>query len=352
LNDYRKVSNILEDAMKTVLLTGVTGFLGGHLAVALLRAGYKVRGSLRTPSRSAETIKAIEAAGGDVTHLEFVELDLTKDAGWAEACQDADYLVHAASPFVTSMPKDKSDLITPAVEGTRRALTAAREACIERVVLTSSIAAIVPGRGQSGPSHLDASDWADPDGDVNAYVESKIRAEQKAWEILKPGTTKTELAVINPAFIVGPLLDADPGTSGAVFQRFLRGEIPIAPHLYMHSVDVRDLADMHVAALSDAASAGQRTIASFEAYSIMQIATCLKKAFPVYSKKVPKFQAPDWLIRIIALVDADVRGSVKELGYNPILDEVPGRALLGRDPIRISDSYIGTAQSLIDRNLI
>lgn len=338
--------------MKTVLLTGVTGFLGGHLAVALLRAGYKVRGSLRTPSRSAETKKAIKEAGVDVSHLEFVELDLTKDAGWAEACKGVDYLVHAASPFVTSMPKDKAELITPAVEGTQRALIAARDAGVARVVLTSSIAAIVPGRGKSGPSHLDASDWADPDGDVNAYVESKIRAEKKAWDILKPGTTKTELAVINPAFIVGPLLDSDPGTSGALFLRFLRGEIPVAPHLYMHSVDVRDLADMHVAALTAPAAAGARTIASFEAYSIMQIATCLKKAFPAYSKKVPKFQAPDWVIRLVALVVSDVRGSLKELSYNPTLDEATGRALLGRAPIPIADSYVATAQSLIERKLV
>ena len=338
--------------MKTVLLTGVTGFLGGHIAVALLRAGYKVRGSLRTPSRSGETENAIKAAGVDVSHLEFVELDLTKDAGWAEACDGVDYLVHAASPFVTSMPKDKDELITPAVEGTQRALTAARDAGVERVVLTSSIAAIVPGRGKSGPSHLDASDWADPDGDVNAYVESKIRAEQKAWDILKPGSTPTELAVINPALIVGPLLDSDPGTSGAIFQRMLRGEVPVAPHLYLHSIDVRDLADMHVAALTDPAAVGARTIASFDAYSIMQMATCLKKAFPEYSKKVPKFQAPDWVIRLVALFDADVRGSLKELGYNPILDEAPGRALLGRTPIPLADGYVATAQSLIDRDLI
>lgn len=338
--------------MKTVLLTGVTGFLGGHLAVALLRAGYKVRGSLRTPSRSAATAQAIEAAGGDISHLEFVELDLTKDAGWTEACAGVDYLMHAASPFVTSMPKDKATLINPAVDGTQRALTAARNAGVTRVVLTSSIAAIVPGRGKAGPTRLDASDWADPDGDVNAYVESKIRAEKKAWSILKPGTTTTELAVINPGFIVGPLLDSDPGTSGAVFQRILRGEFPMAPQLYLHSIDVRDLADMHVAALTAPAASGARTIACFEAYSIMDMAGCLKKAFPSYSKKMPKFQAPDRLIRLYALVDADVRANVGELGYNPILDEAPCRALLGRAPIPVADSYIATAQSLIERKLI
>ncbi|MFQ1702371.1 NAD-dependent epimerase/dehydratase family protein [Loktanella agnita] len=338
--------------MNTVLLTGVTGFLGGHIAVALLRDGYKVRGSLRTPSRSSKTKEAIKAAGVDVGHLEFVELDLTKDAGWTEACKGVDFVIHAASPFVTSMPKDKAELITPAVGGTQRALSAARDAGVARVVLTSSIAAIVPGRGKSGPTHLDASDWANPDGDVNAYVESKIRAEQKAWEILKPSTSKTELAVINPAFIVGPLLDSDPGTSGALFQRFFRGKAPVAPHLYLHSVDVRDLADMHVAALTDPAAAGARTIASFESYSIMQMATCLKKAFPAYSKKMPKFQAPDWFIRLVALFDADMRGSLKELGYNPTLDEAPGRALLGRTPIPLSDSCVATAQSLIEWDLV
>ncbi len=338
--------------MKMVLLTGITGFLGGHLAVALLRAGYKVRGSLRTPSRRDATAQAIEAAGGNISNLEFVELDLTKDAGWNEACTGVDYLMHAASPFVTSMPKDKATLINPAVEGTQRALSTARNAGVTRVVLTSSIAAIVPGRGKAGPPHLDASDWSDPDGHVNAYVESKIRAEKRAWDILQPGTTTTELAVINPGFIVGPLLDSDPGTSGALFQRFFRGEVPMAPQLYLHSVDVRDLANMHVAALTAPAASGTRTIASFGAYSIMDMAECLKKAFPAYREKMPKFQAPDWLIRLYALVDADVRANVRELGYNPSLDEAPGRALLGRPPIPITDGYIATAQSLIERNLV
>lgn len=158
--------------------------------------------------------------------------------------------------------------------------------------------------------------------------------------------------MINPGFIVGPLLDSDPGTSGALFQRCLRGEFPMAPHLYLHSVDVRDLADIHVAALTAPAASGARTIASFGAYSIMDMAGCLKKAFPTYSKKMPKFQAPDWLIRLYALVDPDVWANVKELGYNPSLDEAPGRSLLGRAPIPIADSYIATAQSLIERNLV
>ncbi|MFN7051885.1 MAG: NAD-dependent epimerase/dehydratase family protein, partial [Gemmobacter sp.] len=214
----------------TVVLTGVTGFLGGHLALELLASGYHVRGSLRNPARANAVRAALTAAGADVTRLSFVTLDLTRDAGWAEAMAGARFLIHAASPFVTTMPKDKAELIGPAVAGTERALAAALAAGVERIVLTSSSVAIVNGRGTGGPALLGAADWADPEsGRLNAYAESKVRAERRAWDMLRG--QEQRLVVVNPGFITGPLLDEDPGTSGALVQRFLRGQIPLAPDL-------------------------------------------------------------------------------------------------------------------------
>jgi len=339
--------------MDTVLLTGITGFLGGHIATALLNAGYHVRGSLRNPDRIDATRTALAKNGANVANLDFITLDLTDDAGWDAATNGARFMIHSASPFVTSMPRDKMTLITPAVTGTERALHAAKNAGIERVVLTSSTVAITNGRGINGPKNLGPDDWADPDnGNQNAYAESKIRAEQRAWEILPKTHTNPALAVINPGFITGPLWDNDVGTSGALVQRFLRGQIPLAPQLCLHTVDVRDLAQIHVNALTDPKAAGRRNPSAFHETSIMGIAKSLKSSHPTFAKKMPKFIAPNWFIRAYALFDSDMRGSTYELGYYPHVDAQNGKDVLGRTPISNEQSLSDMAQSLIDRGLI
>src|ERR1700733_5772514 len=169
-----------------VLLTGISGFLGGHVALALLEAGYTVRGSLRNPAKADLVRATLGKAGADLSRLNFVTLDLGEDQGWNEAARGCRYLLHTASPFVVRMPKDKMELIRPAVEGTEWALKAGLQAGAERIVVTSSMAAIA--YGQRGP-HLEpytAADWTDPAGpDVTAYTESKTLAERRAWAIMK-----------------------------------------------------------------------------------------------------------------------------------------------------------------------
>lgn len=334
----------------TVVLTGVTGFLGGHLALELLASGYHVRGSLRNPARADAVRAALTAAGADVTRLSFVTLDLTRDAGWAEAMAGARFLIHAASPFVTTMPKDKAELIGPAVAGTERALAAALAAGVERIVLTSSSVAIVNGRGTGGPALLGAADWADPEsGRLNAYAESKVRAERRAWDMLRG--QEQRLVVVNPGFITGPLLDEDPGTSGALVQRFLRGQIPLAPDLTLHGVDVRDLARLHVAALTDPAAAGQRIPAAFGHADIRELGQIIGRAHPAYSRRMPRFRAPHWLMRLYALVDGDIRANLVELGYRPHLQADMAARLLQRAPVPMARSVADMAGSLIARGL-
>ena len=207
-----------------VLLTGVSGFLGGHVAKALLAAGYQVRGSVRNLAKADKVRETLAKAGADVSRLEFVALDLLKDDGWDAAAEGCRFVAHTASPFVLQMPTDKMELIRPAIEGTERALNAGLKAGVERIVITSSMAAIAYGHDKNRTAPFTAADWTDLEGHgVSAYVESKTRAERRAWEIMKAAGREADLAVINPSGIFGPLLDEDPGTSAQIVIRFLEG---------------------------------------------------------------------------------------------------------------------------------
>ncbi|MCF1708012.1 NAD-dependent epimerase/dehydratase family protein [Tabrizicola sp. J26] len=335
----------------TVLLTGITGFLGGHLALELLRSGYHVRGSLRNPDRARATRAALAAAGADVDRLDFVTLDLTRDEGWSAATEGARFVMHSASPFVTTMPKDPQVLIRPAVDGTGRAMRAGLSAGVERIVLTSSTVAIAYGRGRNGPPRLGPDDWADPASPkLSAYGVSKTLAERHAWSLVEG--QEDRLAVINPGLILGPLIDDDTGTSGAVIQRFLRGQIPVAPDLYFHVVDVRDLARIHVAALTAPRAAGHRHIAAFHSCSVHDVGQILARHRPDYARKMPKLRAPDWIIRLYSLFDGDMRSNVPELGYCPKLDASGSLRLLGHPPRSLEETLGAMADSLIERKLV
>ena len=334
----------------TVLLTGVTGFLGGHIAKSLLDRGYHVRGSLRNPDRAPQTAAAIETLGADVSRLDFVQLDLLRDAGWQEAADGARYMVHSASPFVTSMPRDPSVLIEPAVRGTERAIQAAKNAGTEKIVLTSSLAAIVYGRGRNRPQKLGPDDWPDPaEGLLSAYALSKLLAERRAWELVESGPA---LTVVNPGFIIGPLPDSDPGTSGAILLRLLRGDIPMLPKLSFHPVDVRDLADIHANALTSDAMNGKRVPAGFGPVSMQELARDLADDLPDYANRIPNRVAPNWLIRLIALFDRDLRANVSELGYAPSLDSSRGKELLGRTPRTSRQAVADMASDMIAKGLL
>lgn len=336
-----------------VLLTGVSGFLGGHVALELLHAGYVVRGSVRDLRRADKVREALGRAGGDVSRLEFVALDLMSDDGWAEAVKGVRYLQHVASPFVTAMPADRMELVGPAVEGTRRALEAAFAAGVERVVLTSSMAAVMYGHDKSRDKAFTAADWTDLDGrGVNAYVESKTRAERTAWEIAERHGRTRDLAAINPGAILGPLLDEDPGTSVALVLRLLGGGMPAAPNMGFVVTDVRDVAALHVAAMTIPEAGGRRYPMGNGTFTLMELAAMLRTAFPDRAGKLPRFQAPDWLVRIVGLLDSDVRSNLGELGVIKRTEALDARALLGRPFIPVPDTLVATVRSLVAQRLI
>ena len=337
----------------SVLLTGISGFLGGHTALQLLKNGYKVRGSVRNLDRADKVRQTLAEHGADVSQLEFVALDLMDDNGWDDAMAGARYLQHTASPFVTSMPEDKMERIGPAVEGTTRAINAALKAKVERIVLTSSMAAIAYGHPANRTAPFTEEDWTDINGPgVNAYVESKTLAEQKAWELMEKAGRRSDLAVINPSLIAGPLLDEDPGTSGAILMRFLDGSMPGAPRFFFSLVDVRDVAEAHVKAMEMSEAGGSRHATSTDGLWMMEIAREIKRAFPQFKGKVPKFEMPDWAVRAYALFDKDVRGNLAALGHQPRLDNSKARTLLGRDFIFNKDAISAMVKSLVEKGLV
>ena len=329
-----------------VLLTGISGFLGGHVALQLLHAGYTVRGSLRNLKRADKVRHTLQKAGADTSRLEFVALDLMDDAGWREAAEGCRYVQHTASPFVLEIPADKMDLIGPAVEGTTRALNAANAAGAERIVLTSSMAAIAYGHDKSRTAPFTADDWTDLEGrGVNFYQESKTLAERRAWEIMEAAGRREALSVINPSGIFGPLLDEDPGTSAILIQRLLNGSVPALPRIPITVIDVRDVAAAHVAAMTAPEAGGRRFPMGERTLFFKQVADLLAERYP--QKRVPRRQMPDWAVRLYGLFDRDVRGNVGELGLAKQLDSRGAMALLDRKLTPAPEAILATAETLL-----
>ena len=336
-----------------VLLTGISGFLGGHVGLELLRQGFAVRGSVRDLKKADKVRATLQKAGADISKLEFVALDLNSDEGWAAAMPGARYLQHTASPFVTDMPRDKMELIRPAVEGTRRALTAALEANVERVVLTSSMAATSYGHDRARTAPFTAADWTDLHGrDVNAYIESKTLAEKEAWTIMDSAGRHDDLVTINPNAIMGPLLDEDPGTSAALIARLMNGSVPAAARIYFSAIDVRDVAAAHVRAMLTPWAGGHRFPMGERTLSFLEFADIIRKAMPEFARKLPSRVVPDWMVRAFAFVDKDIRGNVGELGIIRRTDSSDVVKLLGRPLISSEEAVIATARSLVEQGVV
>jgi len=335
---------------QTVLLTGITGYIAKHIAVQLLNAGYIVRGTLRSLARADEVIDAITPHVDETENLgdriSFVALDLATDAGWGDAMKGVDILMHTASPFPMTQPKDENDTIRPAVDGALRALKAAHAAGIKRVVMTSSCVAIIEKDLPLGQLEYTENDWSDlTRKSMTPYSKSKTLAERAAWDFVAKQAPDMALTMINPGLVVGAPLDVHFGTSVALVTRVLTGSDPMMPNFGLPLVDVQDVAQMHVAALSTPASVGKRFVANSDSLWFVDVAKILKEAYP--DRKISTRVAPNFLLRLMAIVDKSLRSLLPSLGHRPNVSNKQAREILGIDFIPPRQSLRETAAFLI-----
>jgi dihydroflavonol-4-reductase len=332
---------------KTVFLTGISGYIGKHIALQLLQAGHLVTGSLRDLGRADEVRAALSPYIDDLdTKLRFVMLDLSRDDGWDHALAGADVLVHSASPFPLVAPKNPDDLIRPAVDGTLRALRAAQAAGITRVVLTSSVVAINGSPLPVGDTAFAETNWTDPDDpQISTYMKSKTLAELAAWDFVTQHAPDIGLTVINPGLVVGAPLDQHYGTSVGVIARLLRGKDPMLPQIGFAVVDVSDVAELHCAVIDKSDSIGQRIMAVDRLMGFTDIASAIKAAHPRCKASTRK--APDWLIRFMARFDSSLGAITPLLGRQDRFDNRRAMATLGRGMRQAHKSVVATADYLI-----
>jgi dihydroflavonol-4-reductase len=333
--------------MKTVLVSGGSGFLGGWCLVELLSRGYRVRTTVRDLSREAEVRAAIGSQLDAADRLTVIAADLRADEGWQQAVDGCDYVLHVASPFPPVQPKDPDELIVPAREGTLRVLRAALEAGVERVVVTSSVAAITGGtKPVSGP--LTEQNWSDPDNPrLSPYARSKTIAERAAWDFMQEQGATEKLATVNPGAILGPVLSDDRSFSLEAIERLLRG-MPGVPRIGFSFVDVRDVADLQIRAMTAAEAGGERFIATAEFLWMSRVAEVLRDRLGEAAAKVPKRGVPDLLVRAMSLFDPGIRSIVGQLGKETQLSSEKARTRLGWSPRPIEDTIAECAQSMLE----
>jgi len=343
----------------TVLVTGATGFIAQHCILQLLDAGYRVRGTARSAGRTAEVASVLaphlseEARARLNDDFEVVAADLSSDDGWEAAVADCRFVLHVASPIPRTPPKNEDELILPAKEGALRVLRAATAEGVERVVLTSSVAAVLYGRDRD--KVFDESDWSNVDDPrIGAYEKSKAVAERAAWDYMESlgSDGRTELVTINPGLVLGPLLSKDWGTSGEVVKKILDGDLPAIPDINFAMVDVRDVAAAHVAAMTVPEAAGQRFICATANHSMRDIAKVLSDRIGPRGFKVKTRNLPGFLVRVVAMWDKTARLGLNDLGVRQDVDSSRIRKVLSWEPRGLEEMTVSMADSMIKYGVV
>ncbi len=338
---------VASSTKKLVLVTGGTGFVAGHCILQLLNAGYAVRTTLRSLQRKNSVLESLRYGGAtNLDDVSFIETTLTSGQNWDAAVKGCEYVLHVASPISLKIPKDENEMIVPAVEGTLRVLKAARDAGVTRVVLTSSFAAI--GYSPKETAYTE-EDWTDPNlPGQSAYVKSKTLAERAAWNFLKTEGGALELATVNPVGIFGPALNADLSGGFQVLKKMLDGKVPALPKINFGIVDVRDVADLHLRAMTRPEAKGERFLAVSGDFMFMHEAAMLMRThLGEKAKRVPTRTLPDWTVRVAAIFSPMARGLLPHLRKHKAASNEKARHVLGWNPRSREEAVLATAESLI-----
>lgn len=338
------------------LVTGAGGYIGVHVVRALLKHGYRVRGTARNPENEAK-IKHIRECYPEAKHpVEIVRADLLSDAGWAEALKGCQYVVHVASPFPNAEPNHPDDVIKPAVEGTKRVLKFAAEAgTVKRVVVTSTMAAVHGEVDETGDRVFDENDWTNPDWkSLEAYAKSKTLAEKAAWDFVSelPQGKRFELVTINPSLVLGPVLHGTYGTSVEVIKRLLDKTSPLIPYVNFAICDVRDVARAHVEALTVPEAAGKRHIINTGNLWLKDAASMLREEFCSQGYYIPFLTSPNLGLWLVGFVDKSARMLYPRLGKVFKFSNKRMQEVFGIRPRSMRDTISDTAHSLIQTGII
>jgi nucleoside-diphosphate-sugar epimerase len=351
----RQETTMTQPSDSLVLVTGASGFIGMHCILELLRAGYRVRGTLRTPSRGDKIRRTMaKHLGREVPELEFVKADLMKDEGWAEATRGCTYVLHIASPLPRQPPKHEDELIVPARDGALRVIRAAADSGVRRVVMTSSVAAVIYGHARDGSEVYDEQNWSVLTDDVGAYEKSKTIAEKAAWDLVEsmPGDERIELVTVNPGLVLGPILDDDYGTSGEVVRKLMTREMPGCPDIGWAMVDVRDVAMAHLAAMTHPDAVGQRFVCAIEHASMLDVARILERHFEDRGYKIPTRRIPGFVLKGVALFDKTAKLAVHELGKRQDVSHQRATDVLGWQPRGLEEMVVSMGESLVEHGVV
>jgi dihydroflavonol-4-reductase len=332
-----------------VLVSGGSGYIAGFLIRQLVAAGWQVHTTVRSLAREGEVRRLLAV---DNRRLKFFAADLAADAGWAEAVAGCSHLAHLASPLPRGVPKDADELIVPARDGALRVLRAAKVAGVRKVVMTSSVAAIAYGRGR-GEHRFTEADWTQLDRPgLSAYIQSKTIAERAARDWVAAEGGGLEFCTINPSVVLGPVWSGDYSASVVIVKMLLDGRLPVLPDIGFGIVDVRDVADLHVRALSTPGLAGERFIASGRFMKLREIAEVLRGGLGAQSARVPTHGVPDALVRLAALFNPMARAVLGELGSVRHQDASHAHAVFGWKTRAEEDSILDAARSLVALGLV
>ena len=335
--------------METVLVTGGTGFIGLHCLQQLLDKGYKVRTTIRSESRKQEVMDAMKKHSSNCENLEFFIADLLNDDGWKEAVEGSKYVLHVASPFFLGEPENEDVFIKPAVEGTLRVLKACADADVQKVVLTSSFAAVGYGHSREKEVYTE-EDWSRVDGEISPYAKSKTLAEKAAWEFVESleESKKFELTVINPVAVTGPMLTNDIGSSNDFLLKLISGSMPACPKIHMGYIDVRDVAKAHIFSMTEEKTNGERIIVSENEMFFAEVGKTLNEAG---FKKSPTKEMPNFLVKIMSLFVGELKTLLSALNRKGDIDKTKAKSFFNWDYISTEQSVTETARQLQDMGL-
>ena len=335
--------------METVLVTGGTGFIGLHCLQQLLDKGYKVRTTIRSESRKQEVMDAMKKHSSNCENLEFFIADLLNDDGWKEAVEGSKYVLHVASPFFLGEPENEDVFIKPAVEGTLRVLKACADTDVQKVVLTSSFAAVGYGHSREKEVYTE-EDWSSVDGEISPYAKSKTLAEKAAWEFVESleESKKFELTVINPVAVTGPMLTNDIGSSNDFLLKLISGSMPACPKIHMGYIDVRDVAKAHIFSMTEEKTNGERIIVSENEMFFAEVGKTLNEAG---FKKSPTKEMPNFLVKIMSLFVGELKTLLSALNRKGDIDKTKAKSFFNWDYISTEQSVTETARQLQDMGL-